>query len=391
MPKKSKTKKGKTDVSFVKPKGPVKEELLTNKIIAKRINTIAESMVKEINKDLDPTFTTKIRGLNNVWYNEKEGYLELGDKTSQRHFLNVAHARKFMQTTIVMDKTSDYLTQNKTANIREIYYELKHTIKDTKENTFEDQTESDGVLVDLEHSVDTIREKLNLKANPKGALYGDITLVDKAHHNDTFNCRKLGRGGWKIMSRIEPDEITIKSVDADFLLVVETAAMYERLIEEDFARKNRAILIASEGQAARGTRRLIHRIHMEKKLPVIVFTDGDPYGWYIYSTIKYGSMALAAHSKFLAVPGARFVGMTLNDIEDYGLEKVTERMKEGDIKRAKEMMDYSWFKNKEWQAQLKLALSKKLRIEQQALANKSLDFVAKEYLPQKIKEKNFLP
>ncbi len=120
-------------------------------------------------------------------------------------------------------------------------------------------------------------------------------------------------------------------------------------------------------------------------------TDGDPYGWYIYSVIKQGSMALAAHSDFMACPEARYVGMTLDDIETYDLKQVTEKMKDGDVKRAKEMLDYPWFQNKEWQRQLKKAISEKVRIEQQALANKRLDFVATEYLPQKIKKKDFLP
>jgi len=55
------------------------------------------------------------------------------------------------------------------------------------------------------------------------------------------------------------------------------------------------------------------------------------------------------------------------------------------------MMQYDWFQNKPWQQELKTAISQKVRIEQQALANKSLEFVAKEYLPKKIKNKEFLP
>ena len=125
-----------------------------------------------------------------------------------------------MQTMIVSAKTHEYLEENKTAAIREIYYELKHTIGGSKENTFEEQTESDGVIVDLEHAVNSIREKLNLHANPKGTLYGDITLRDRKHNNDTFNAGKLGRGGWSIMSRVEPEEIEILKVDANYFLFI---------------------------------------------------------------------------------------------------------------------------------------------------------------------------
>lgn len=321
----------------------------------------------------------------------KKGYLALGDKEIKRTFLNIAHARKFMQTTLIMQKTQDYLLNNKTASIREIYYELKHTIKGTKENTFEGQDESDPIIVDLEHSVDTIREKLNLHANPKGTLYGNITLKDKMHNNDKFNASKLGRGGWSIMSRIEPEEIELLETDAEYLLVCETEAMFERLIEEGYPKPNKCLLIGTGGQAARGARRLIHRIHEELDLPVYVFTDGDPYGWYIYSVIKQGSMALAAHSEFMSVPDAKYIGMTLDDVKNYELENVTEHMKEGDVKRAKEMMAYPWFQNKEWQDQLKKAITQKIRIEQQALANKKLDFVATHYLPEKIRNNEFLP
>ncbi len=369
----------------------VSREKETPKQIATKIDNMAKGIVTEIKKGIDPEFTTQQRGRSNVEFDEKKGLLRLGEKRTTRNFLNVGHAKKFMQTMLVSAKAYDYLKHNKTASIREIYYELKHTVPNTKENTFEDQTESDSCIVDLEHSVNTIREKLNLHANPKGTLYGDVVLKDKVHHNDKFNCGKLGRGGWSIMSRLEPEEIEIVSCNAKYILVIETAAMYERLVEERFPQKNKCVLIGTGGQAARGTRRLIHRLHKEKNLPVLVFTDGDPYGWYIYSVIKQGSMALAAHSPFMACPEAKYIGMTLDDIETYKLQNVTERMKDGDIKRAKEMMEYPWFQNKEWQAQLKKALKEKVRIEQQALANKSLEFVATEYLPTKIKNKDFLP
>jgi len=361
------------------------------KEIAKRIEGIGNEIVTDIKKERDPTFKTMQRGRSNVEFNEKTRLLQLGDKTTTRQFLNIAHARKFMQTMLVAAKTHDYLKQNKTAAIREIYYELKHTVAGSKENTFDEQTESDGCIVDLEHSADTIREKLNLHANPKGTLYGDVTLRDKMHNNDQFNASKLGRGGWSIMSRIEPEEIEFVKVKAKYILMIETEAMYERLVEENYPQDNKCILVSTGGQAARGTRRLIARLHQEQGLPVYCFTDGDPYGWYIYSVVKQGSMALAAHSEFMACPDAKFVGMTLDDIETYGLQNVTEKMKDGDVKRAKEMMEYPWFQNKEWQEQLKKAVRDKVRIEQQALANKSLSFVATEYLPKKIKKQQFLP
>ena len=371
-------------------KGLDEFETETTKEVEQKTFQIAQNIVDQIKRGVSPTFTTKVRGLSNVYFDEEKQYIQLGDKKTVRPFLNLGAARKFMQTMLVNDKCNEYLKEGKTASIREIYYELKRTVANTKENTFDGQNESNEVIVDIEHAANTIREKLGLHAESKGSLYGDITLKDKKHDNDVFNCNSLGRGGWSIMSRIEPEEIEIVDVNADVVLVIETAAMYNRLIEERYARQHNAILVGTGGQGARGARRLVHRLRYEYDLPVIVFTDGDPYGWYIYSVIKSGSMALAAHSKYMAVPDAKYVGMTLTDVETYGLQNVTEKMKEGDVKRAKELMNYDWFKSKEWQAELKLAIDKKIRIEQQALANKSLDFVAKKYLPEKIEKEIFL-
>jgi len=149
-------KKGKKKVvKRVSSKASIrKKELEGPKEIAERIKKIAMEMVKEIEHGKNPRFKTKLRGRGNVVFDEDLGIITLGDKSATRTFLNIAHARKFLQTTLVMSKTYEYLTHNKTASIREVYYELKHTIGNTKENTFEDQRESDACIVDLEHSID---------------------------------------------------------------------------------------------------------------------------------------------------------------------------------------------------------------------------------------------
>ncbi|EHK01837.1 DNA topoisomerase VI subunit A [Candidatus Haloredivivus sp. G17] len=72
---------------------------------------------------------------------------------------------------------------------------------------------------------------------------------------------------------------------------------------------------------------MINMMHNELELPVYVFTDGDPWGYYIYSVLKSGSMSLAFQSDRLATPDAKLIGMTMEDIEEYGLEHVTEDLK----------------------------------------------------------------
>jgi len=364
--------------------------------VLSKLEEYGRRILEDVKAGRNPYFDIPMRGLNNVYFDEKRRVIRMGDKLSRRYFLNVAHTRKFMQTLLLMAYVKRLVSERKHASLREAYYANKHTIPGTKENTFEDQRESDPIIEDLERMMGVLREEMHLTADRRGYIYGDIVIRDG---EDEFNAGKLGMGGWAVPGTVE--HLQFPEINVDYALVVETAAMADRLIEEKFAQKQNALIIATQGQASRGVRRLIHRLHYEEGLPIIVFTDGDPYGWYIYSTIKQGSINLAYLSDKLATPEAKFVGMTMDDIERYGLKNVTEKLKgippnkkggpTGDYKRIMEEMKYPWFQNKEWQRQLKMALKMGVRIEQQALANKSLEFVAKKYLPEKINNGELLP
>ena len=59
---------------------------------------------------------------------------------------------------------------------------------------------------------------------------------------------------------------------------------------------------------ARGVRRLARRLHEEYKLPVYVLVDNDPWGYYIYTVLKQGSINLAYESQRMAIPNAKFIG-----------------------------------------------------------------------------------
>jgi DNA topoisomerase-6 subunit A len=89
----------------------------------------------------------------------------------------------------------------------------------------------------------------------------------------------------------------------------------------------------------------------------------------------------------------------MNDVEEYDLWNVTEKLKgkapdDGgptkDYKRLLDMQEYPWFKTEKWQEQFDFMTEHQIRVEQQALASKELQFVAEEYLPKKIEEEDYL-
>ena len=125
------------------------------------------------------------------------------------------------------------------------------------------------------------------------------------------------------------------------------------------------------------------------------FVDCDPYGIAnIYRTLKVGSGSSAHVNQFLAVPGARFLGVTPADIEDYGLGDATHPLVEADIKRANDALDNDPFFRAQprWREALERLLSMGVRAEQQALAKWGLNYVVDEYLPKKLEDpESFLP
>ncbi len=356
-----------------------------------KIDELGQELVKEIEAGQNPHLDIPIRGSGNVFYDEKLKQIMLGDKIAKRYLFNVAHSRRFMQTLLVASYVKkDLLANNLTATLRDLYYAKKHTIAGTKEDTIDEQKESDGAIVDLEVSLNTFRERLHLRAEPKGRMAGTLKVKDRVRDKvDTIDLERMGSGGWAVPSIVE--QIEFVDSEIEYVLVAEKNAIFDRLNEDDYWKKNKCLLMTTAGQAARGARRLLQRISAELKVPIYCLTDSDPYGWYIYSTMKYGSMALAHESERLGCPEMKFLGMSTSDIEHYDLSAVTIKAKEVDIKRAQEMKAYDWFKTKEWQREINLFLEKKLKAEIQALSSKNLQYISKEYLPDKIKSQDFLP
>jgi DNA topoisomerase-6 subunit A len=349
------------------------------------LKKIGEKILGDLKKGENPNIDIPIRSLSNVVYDPKAGMLTLGEKSSKRYLFHTGHAKKFLQTLLVAAFCKELINEDIHTSLRDMFYALKRTLPDSDENTFDEQSESDPILVDLEVALDILREQLYLNADTRGRVVGDIVIQDRG---DRINLAKLGSGGWAIPSNVE--DIKFRKIKADYILVVEKNAAFESLHEFKFWKKHNCILVTTQGQAARGVRRFIQRLSTEFNLPVYVLTDIDAYGLYIYSVIKHGSISLSHVSDRLGTPKAKFLGLTMDDIDKFELDKFTIKAKETDIRRAKEMLNYEWFKSSEWQRQLKMLIQRKKKAELESLSGRGLKFMAEVYLPTKIKKGDFL-
>src|SRR5512147_1383183 len=353
-----------------------------------KIEKLAESVVRSVKAGGNPFVEIPVRSLANVRFNEKKRVVELGNQRQKRYFFNVWMAKKFMQTFLVGDACKELIESGKTTSIRDLYYVTKHTIGDTRQNTFEEQDESDPIIEDVEVTLDALREELHLFAARKGSMVGPITIVDSG---DTIDLRRMGSGGWAVPSIVEQNVIAFRKHEAKYVLLIEKDAVWTRFNEDKFWKRENCIIVQGGGQPPRGVRRLVQRLHRELKLPVYVLVDNDPWGFYIYSVMKQGSINLAYESMRMAVPDARFIGLSSFDKLTYKLpSNVSMKMKDEDLSRAKQMLTYPWFKDLRWQREIQEMVRSGLKFELEALSRRGISFVTEEYLPKKLRDRDWL-
>jgi len=354
--------------------------------VATKIKNTAGEIHKKILKKQKPSLKFPIRSLSNVRFRPQKGFFELKGGTKVRT-LTVNTVKAFAQTVRMMAYSRELIQKDDFASKREMYY----ISKNWGEARFKEQPESDAVMDDVEAMFRVNREQLGFIPEEKGGeVAGRLVVIDKEHKNLRIDCTKFGSGAYSIPIRVENLDFDTK---AKFILAIETSAMFQRLVKHEYWRKANCILISMGGVPTRACRRFVRRLSDQKKLPVYVFVDCDPYGiCNIYRTLKVGSGNAAHINEFFCVPQARFMGITPQDIIDYKLP--THPLTKVDVKRAQDALKNDPFvqHHREWQTALKQLVKMGVRAEQQALAAHGLNYVISNYLPEKLRKRSkFLP
>lgn len=355
----------------------------------KQIKNVANNVYQNILKEKQPSLKMPLRSLINVTYNQKDGFFELKGKFKTRT-LTAGTIKKFAQTLKMMALSKELIEKDDIATKREVYY----VSKNWDEARFNEQPESDSVMNDIEAMLMVNREQIGFIPEEKGGeVAGKLIVIDRdpeTHKEIRINCTKMGTGAYSIPISVEHLKF---DTNAKFIIAIETAGMFQRLVKHRYWKKANCILVSMGGVPTRACRRFIRRLSEEKKIPVYGFVDNDPYGiCNIYRTLKVGSGNAAHINKYFCVPNARFLGITPQDVIDYKLP--THPLKDVDIKRVKDALKNDPFiqHHKPWQKQLKLMIKMKKRAEQQALAAHGLNYVINTYLPEKLKHPGkFLP
>ncbi|MGV8174771.1 MAG: DNA topoisomerase IV subunit A [Methanothrix sp.] len=347
-----------------------------------RLLGLADSLYSQFQAGVVPHISLPSRTKGNIEFSSKDDVWVYGDQETTRSVKTVRGAKTLLKTVYLSELLiKEHLQNNRGSTLREIYY-ISENWDIAK---FHEQAESDRLIEDLEIVTTLHREDFHVRPEEDGAaVFGPLKLKEQTRRGEReMHCQEdVGEAGYQIPFNV--DNIKFLSHDAKMVMAIETGGMYARLIENGFDEEFQAILVHIKGQPARSTRRIIKRLNFELGLPVVVFTDGDPWSYRIFASIAYGAIKSAHLSEHLVTPSARFLGVQPSDIVDYNLS--TDKLTDKDLQALRSELTDPRFANPYWEKQIRLQLDLKKKAEQQAFAGKGLDYVTKTYLPQRLSE-----
>ena len=324
-------------------------------------------------------FDVPSRSASNQAYVAALDRIVLRANTSERSFANVGQTRKTAIMTRVFSLVHEVVRKGIHVTKRDLFY--------TDVKLFKKQEESDAVLDDAACTIGCPRSCLNVVAADKGLVVGRLQFDEDG---DPIDCTRMGVTGKAIPAYI--DKIANIRSDAEFVLLVEKDAAYNRLAEDRFYNQFPCILITGKGQPDVATRMFLSRLKAELKIPVLAFVDSDPYGLKILSVYMSGSKAMSYDAASLTTPDIKWLGLRPSDLDAYNLpDQCRLPMTPKDIEMGKQLLKEPFvLQNKAWVRELERMLATKQKAEIQALSAFGFQFVTKVYLPRKLRQGDWI-
>ena len=345
------------------------------KSLVQLLKKTGDEVYTDIENGQFPKFSVPSRSVSNIVYDKKLRQYILGANTSLRSSRNMSQLRSFTQLMWLAFFANRLVKEKKSSTLRDIYYSSQAFSVD-----FEDQPESDNIIVDLEAVLSRPREDLHIFPEERSSVFGDLTIE---YTVPGYEGRRSNLSDHPDGYLIGPSLSSAELVDssAELVIAIEKGGLFTRFVEEKVDKKFKAIIIDTAGQAPRATRYLLKRLHDEMGLPVVILTDGDVYGEHIAMVIKSGS-ANAAHLRELTVPDAKWLGVWATDIEKYKLPTIP--MTETDIKRISDLQKDPRYQEGNWKKQLEVFKKIKRKAELEAFSKYGLTNITDKYLPEKL-------
>jgi DNA topoisomerase-6 subunit A len=347
------------------------------------IKRVSLDIMRDLENSKKPSIQATKESADNAIYDPKLGFFVPGDKKITIS-LDAGSIKKMTRMLFVAKILIDNLNNNSVNSMREIFYRSKSYTKSTphlKPIDFEDQSECDGIILELCAMVEAYREDFNVVANEKSGLTycNGLTVTERLADGTLTPPLDLGAmGSTPYIPKNRPQDLTLnikKGHKIDYVLAIESEGSASSLVQNGFLKRNNAMIVALGGQPTMGTRGWLKKIQDQLgDVPILAFLDNDPYSMGIFRTLVCGSYSQLIRSKDYSAQNIKLLGVLPSDIKKYDLDfyKVNEKdpVENRALKRASDMLKTDPFfldkKNKRYREILEWLLKEKVRCEQQA-------------------------
>ncbi|MCY3411859.1 MAG: hypothetical protein INQ03_09525 [Candidatus Heimdallarchaeota archaeon] len=364
------------------PYGVLQVETTTAETTKKKLVQAAKHFINEaITDPKNASFSIPSRSGDNIGFDEESEMVLLGMQRTERQFRSLSSVKSVKQLTYLMKHMYEQLDRNIHVTKRDLFY--------NDVNAFETQNTSDNLIEDVGAMLQVTRPSLNVTASAKGIVVGHIQYTERG---DLIDGTRTGSG-----KSIAPNIDDIENIqsDAEFVLVIEKDAVFNRLAEDQFYDYVPSILVTAKGQPDMATRLFLKKIDEELNLPILALMDADIYGFEILRVYSVGSKALSFEAANLAVPNIKWLGLLPSDLKDesdFKIPKSTHiKMSNSDEKRTKLLLEEEFVKRKpEWTREIQVLLDLKVKAEIQALNAIDPQYITNHYLPMKLESGDFI-
>ncbi|CAB3409911.1 unnamed protein product [Caenorhabditis bovis] len=227
--------------------------------------------------------------------------IERGDKT-----IIIRTKKKLKRDLCCIQQIREMLKSNKKSTKREMYYQFKEL--------YETQRNIDRSIQQICELLGETRYNLNILSCGKGIMRGTISFVtNDASFIDARTQTVL----------IEESLLNMRTIsEAEFILVVEKEAAFQKLLDENFfIFFPRSILLTAKGYPDICSRNVLRHLVDTIKIPVFGLFDADAYGIEIYLTYKYGSILESSECRDAFIPQIQWVGVFPSDCNKFPINQ----------------------------------------------------------------------
>ena len=201
------------------------------KLILEILKTHGAKIYDDLDNGQFPKFSIPSRSVGNIVYDKQLRQYILGNNAALRSSRNSAQLRSFTQLMWLAFFANRLTTERKSSTLRDVYYSSQAFAVE-----FEDQSESDNIIVDLEAVTSRAREDFHIFPEERSSIFGDLNIeyTIPGYEGKTMNLANHP-DGYSIGPSLTTAELV--STSAEIVIAIEKGGLFTRFVEEQVDKK----------------------------------------------------------------------------------------------------------------------------------------------------------